>query len=523
MPEKKHGWKTKVLSHLPTIVLIYCLIQPILDVAGYWQVQFGISNTVTTLIRMLLLGGSVLLGFFLSDRKWIYLVMLAVLAVFTGLHAAAHIPGGYPDAVLDILNLIRIYLMPMTAICFITFLRQGKEPVFAAIKRAMFINLILIALVQMISTLTGTDPHTYSVDSTGILGWFMWTNSQSAILSMICPVAICLALRRWPDRYLPLALVTAIGEATLYVLAPRLAYFSLVAAGLGIAICLLIMRRKMWKKAIVIALVTILFIAAYPVSPTHSRLSSVDVRAAEAEQEVAKQNITKPKRKKVKSKNSNKETTVVLLDASTAKKMDKLYRSLDMWSMIDRFGKEAVFEAYDYTLDAKILANTRQKKIVFCQLLMNESGTMAHLFGLNLHDMQVPRIGSDGNEVIDNYDVENDYHGIYFLTGSVGLVLLAIFLLYFGLRALFAVLRKPKIYYNLEMISFAIAYVLALLQAYFTASVLRRNNASVYLAIVLAVLWYLSRKEISQKETLHKETVLEEIARTELTQEAMPS
>ena len=492
MLEKYTAFKSKIVPKLPIFILIYCVLQPLLDVVGFWQMKLEVSNVITTGIRIILLVASVFLGFLLSDRKRYYFGMAAVLLVLTAFHVYANLPE-YDEWMTDLSNLVRIYLMPLTTLCFITFLRQGKEPVFAAIKRAMFINLILIALVQLISTLTGTDPHTYSVDSTGILGWFMWTNSQSAILSMICPVAICLALRRWSDRLLPLALITAIGEATLYVLAPRLAYFSLVAIGLGIAICLLILRRKLWKQALVIALVTVLFLAAYPVSPTNSRLNYVSIRTEEAEKEVQKQNITKP----IISKEDEK--TVVILDETTSKKMDKLYRSMDMWSMIDRFGKEAVFEAYDYTLDAKILANTRQKKIVFCQLLMNESGTMAHLFGLNLHDMQTTRIDSDGNEVIDNYDVENDYHGIYFLTGSVGLVLLAIFLLYFGLRALFAVLRKPKIYYNLDMISFAISYVLALVHAYFTASVLRRNNASVYLAIVLAALWYLSRKEVGKE------------------------
>ena len=179
MTETKQAWKEKLLPHIPLFILIYCVIQPLLDVAGYWQLQLGISNTATMILRMLLLGASILLGFFLSDRRWIYLVMFAVLVVLTALHAAAHIPSGYPEAALDILNLIRIYLMPLTAVCFITFLRQGKEPVFEAIKKAMFFNLLSIAVVQLISAITGTDPHTYSVDGIGILGWFMWPTARA--------------------------------------------------------------------------------------------------------------------------------------------------------------------------------------------------------------------------------------------------------------------------------------------------------------------------------------------------------
>jgi hypothetical protein len=77
--------------------------------------------------------------------------------------------------------------------------------------------------------------------------------------------------------------------------------------------------------------------------------------------------------------------------------------------------------------------------------------------------------------------------------------MMAAFLLFFGLRALIAVLRRPKEYFNMPMAGFAIAYGLALIHAYFTASVLRRNNASIYLAIVLAGLWYLSRKNTESK------------------------
>ena len=159
---------------------------------------------------------------------------------------------------------------------------------------------------------------------------------------------------------------------------------------------------------------------------------------------------------------------------------------------------DGVFEAYNYTLDPAILSNTRLMKITFCQLLMEESHFSSKLFGLNLSEMAYERQNKKGKIVRDNYDVENDLHGMYFLTGAVGLVLMGLFLLYFGVYALIAVLKKPKLYFNLELCAFAGAYILSLLHAYFTASVLRRNNASIYLAMVLAGLWYLARRKAEQ-------------------------
>lgn len=495
----------KIRAFLPRLILILCVIQPLLDIAGYWQTTLGIGNSVTMALRMALLGGSVLLGFLLSDRKRYYIILAGVLAVLTALHALAcmQAEGGYAEPVTDIVNLVRIYFLPMMTLCFITFLKQNDR-VFPAVCKGMVINVVVIALVQLLSTVTGTDPHTYSVDSTGILGWFLWTNSQSAILAMLTPITICWALRRWEDKLLPVALLTAISEATLFVLAPRLAYGSLVAAGIGSAVCLILADRKRWKQALAITLVTLAFLAAYPFSATHNRLDNNDSRAQQTIQQLQELNIQLPSETELPTDEMGQviadAAPGIVLDEVTAEKLETFYRSQDIiWNMVQRFGRDKVFKAYNYTLDPSILSNTRTMKIKFCELLMQESGTLSHLFGLNLEQMRVQRLDFEGKPVEDNYDVENDFHGVYFLTGIVGLILMIAFLLYFGVRALWRVVRRPKVYFTLAMASIAMAYGLGVLHAYFTASVLRRNNASVYLAMVLAGLWYLSRRELADK------------------------
>ena len=506
MPEHKNAAFSKIRGALPKIVLILCVLQPLLDVAGFWQAKLGVSNTVTMLIRMLLLAGTILLGFLLTDRKRYYLIAAALMLALTAGHILACMgnPGGYRKPVLDLINLVRIYFLPLMTICFITFLRQN-EAVFPALQKGLAADILLIALVQLLSTLTGTDPHTYSVDQTGILGWFMWTNSQSAILAMLTPITIVWALLKWKDRILPAALMTVVSEATLYVLAPRLAYASLICSGFGVFACILLINRKLWKQGVAIALITCLFIAAYPLSPTSKRLSSNQERAEQTIEKIKEEGIVIPQETALPTDEQGEvekdAKPVVVLDEKTADSLEAIYRSQDIiWSMVDRFGRDRVFQIYHYTLDPTILANTRQMKINFCTLLMRESAAMSHLFGLNLADMTYQRQGPHGEPVTDNYDVENDFHGVYFLTGYCGLGLMILFLLWFGLRALIAVLRKPKVYFNLSLASFAMAYVLGIIHAYFTASVLRRNNASIYLAIVLACVWYCSRRSLAEKK-----------------------
>lgn len=510
---KTQSWKERISEKLPMLVLAFCLLQPLLDVAGFWQDQLHIGNTVTMALRMLLLAGSVLLGFLLSDRKRYYYIAAAVLLVLTGGHILACMQNakGYREPVNDLINLVRIYFLPMMTLCFITFLRRN-EKVFPAMQKGMLASLLEIALVQLLSTVTGTDPHTYAVDGIGILGWFMWTNSQSAILAMVAPISICWAIRllnekplsggaKW--RYLQIALITAVAEATLFVLAPRLSYFSLLFCGFGVCTCLLITDRKQWKMALAIFLVTALFTAAYPLSPTYRRMTKNEIRVSATQKQIREDLDSLPTfpPETIETETPTDETGEIEPEDPRTEEierlrrigLEKIYRrQAIIWSMVQRFGFDRVYEVYDRTADASILSNTRTMKINFCKLLMEESGTLSHLFGLNLKEMTHDRLDANGLPVTDNYDVENDFHGIYFLTGLVGLGLMLLFLLWFGLRALSAILRDPKRNVNLTMAAFLMAYAIGIAHAYFTASVLRRNNASVYLAMVLAGLWFLS-------------------------------
>ena len=496
---------------LPKLVFLLCVIQPVLDVAGYWQTELQISNTITMLIRMLLLAGTFLLGFTISDRKRWYIIAASVLVLLTVGHIAACMnrPNGYQKAVTDLVNLVRIYFLPLMTICFITFLKQNEE-VFPAMLKGMAIDIVLIAAVQLISTLTCTDPHTYHEDGIGVRGWFMWTNSQSAILAMLTPIVIAWFVQRWKGRILPAILIAAICEATLYFLAPRLAYASMLLSGAGIALALIITDRKRWKQALAVFLVTCLFAAAYPLSPTSKRLNKNQARTEKTVEHIIEADIVIPEETVLPTDEDGQveqnAKPVIVLDDQTADNLEALYRSQDIiWSMVDRFGRDKVFQIYQYTLDPTVLQNTRQMKINFCTLLMQEAGTLSHLFGLNLAEMTYQRYDANSQLVTDNYDVENDFHGVYFLTGIVGLGLIALFLLYFGLRTLLAVFRKPKQYFTLPVAAFGIAYGLGLIHAYYTASVLRRNNASIYLAMVLAGLWYLSRRSGTDKNEMSTE------------------
>ena len=499
--------RSALLRRLPTLILVYCISQPILDVIGYWQMMLELGNTLTLAVRMILLAGSVLLGFLLSDRKRYYFITAGIILALTGLHVAANIPGGYTEPVTDLVNLVRIFLMPMTVLCFCTFLRQTGDEGFRAVKKGMMINVLIIVFVEIVSVITGTDRETYRHEHIGVLGWFFWANSQSAILSMMAPIVICWSLRRWQDKLVPIALFTIAAEVTLYFFGTRLTFGAMVATGFGVGVCLLLVDRKnRWKQALVIFLITAIFTGAFPVSPTARRMEAVTDLTMQHEKEIADQHIDFLSDDDELPTDETGEPEAANPDAPKMtsinwKKLKKLYKGY-MPGVVQRFGYPRVLVKFNYTKDPAVLGDWRIMKLSFCELLMEDSSAMCHLFGINLQDMrEYVEYGIQNEETGEwesgyiNFDVENDFHGIYFLLGIVGLVLFIVFLLYFGLLGLYRVIRDFKTYFTIDMIGFAAAYVFGLLHAYFTVSVLRRNNASVYMALVLAGLWYLSRKQ----------------------------
>lgn len=174
--------------------------------------------------------------------------------------------------------------------------------------------------------------------------------------------------------------------------------------------------------------------------------------------------------------------------------------------LVGRFGLHAVLDAYDYTLDIQTLISEREWKLQYCYLLMDESTPISRLFG-----MEVSRMFYQGL----SYDVENDFHGIYFLYGWVGLGLLLAFLGYFAFLLLKAIFTNFKRYFTLEMGSVCIALVASLVHAYFTCGVLRRANTLFYCAGLLAVVYYLTvmkqypdkPKKATKKERREKNAV----------------
>ena len=453
-------------------------IQPLLDVLSYWTVTLGISGIFTLALRFCVLAFTVALGIILSDKKSRHITLCAILGIFTLCHVAVCTLYGYDNPISDLTNMIRIYQLPLMTLSFITFIRKDRRAI-KTIIAGFGTSFGAITLIALIATLSGTDPHTYANKGIGIMGWFLTPNVQSAILSMAVPVFLAFVLSQKGKRLwwcIP-ACVVALGS--LFAFATRLAYASLIATAVGLAIAILIERRpstpKKWTSLLLLSLV-ILAVALIPLSPMTENHKRVAENALLKQQDIDAL---------VKADTENAKAQQMDEDAIKLASLKSAYEKY-LPGITGRFGLKTAAETYGYSTLASVLADTRLQRINYCRLLLKEQ-PLAILFGLELSDL------SHGGGV---YDAENDFHGIFFLCGIAGLLLIVLFFGYFLIKLAKALILDFKNTFSLNLSAFFISFCCALAHAFFTAGVLRRPNSNFYLAIICAVLYCLTNSDI---------------------------
>lgn len=451
-------------------IWIMILSQPVLDAVSYWVAEMHIGNTLTLGLRMLVLLGTALLAFFFSDRKKDYFVLAGVLALFWAAHALVCRSVGYSDPIGDATNYIRTAQLPIYVLSLITLYRlAGSFP--ETIEKALTACLYLFGAITLIAVLTGTVNPTYPKWGIGICGWFALPNSQSAIYGILTLISVLHAVRIGSaSRAL---LRCAVGFGLMFTLGTRLAYFEIFAIAAAVALSMLLTGKKNRRALAAVLALAVACAALYPFSPMYRNRKAYSV-SADQQQDTA--DVT------VEQTPPPPQAYDWLPDAQEP--LDMLYRQYQPL-MINRFGLERVKQAFGYTDDVQQLGDLRRCKILFCRLAMEELPFTSRLFGFELSTTVV----EDGI-----FDVENDFHGIYFLYGVVGLALMIAYLGVFVLRTLRRILREPKRYLTLPVCAFGSSALISVINAYFSASVLRRPNASVYLSVALAALWLLTEK-----------------------------
>lgn len=464
---------------LPRFLFVFFLLQPILDVLGYWQREIGVMNGITMTVRALLSTLLLLLAWLRSERKWVYLVCICASLLYLTGHvlACAASTGGYLDPVEDLVEQARILFLPATALCLLTLLRREPEAL-GAVLNGLTADLCIICAAALLSRITGTDPTTYPNQKIGVLGWFLWANSQSAILGVLCPTVVAWTWKRTDGRLLPVAGAAALGLASLYLLGTRLAFAGLLVSGVWLCVCFFAQGRRSRGCALVLLLLTLICAGLAPWSPM------LRARAVQSDNAREKQALVD-------------EAVSPYVPAGTRQTEDPealrtAYRFF-LNGLLDRFGLERVAEKYGGSLAQEEIWDRRRMLLTGCELLLEDSAPLSRWFGLELGKMRQDTTVWNFNEgrwmeTTQTFDPENDLLGVLYLCGWVGLAAVAALLAAAAIHACRVLLRAPRLLLDPLFASFLLAFGIGAVHAWFTVSTLRRNNASVYFALVLAVL-----------------------------------
>lgn len=485
--------KNWLRQHIPQFTAALLLIQPVMDVISFWLQRFGLSTAPTLVLRMGILGITILYGFLVSDRKQVYYIAAAVcVAIAAGhVYACLQLPDGYVSPIQDLTNYVRVVQMPLLAICLITFLRQNEET-FAAIQRSLTGVLLMILAVEILCMVTNTDYGTYT-DGIGTIGWFSNTNSQSNNLCILVPISLAWQLVQ-EKRNIPLFWVTAmLSFAALYFFGTRLAYLGIYATCIGLSFTIFLVRRRDWKIATALLGIAILATALMTYSPMveHMRVNGgiqnerqgyINMQIGDDLEEV-KALIQKVPGNSGNSSSSEEKGMTEEERQQLIEDLTPVYEHY-VSDFVEIFGAEKTMEMFNYSIDVHDFSAIRPKKLMFAQMLMNDSPVSSQIFGLNLARFTV------GENI---YDVENDFHGLYYLYGWVGLGAYLLFLAYFVYLIIWALIKNARKYYTPEAAAYGIAFLMCLAHAYNTAGVIRRPNASIYLSVILGVFYYLVR------------------------------
>lgn len=448
------------------LLLILCVLQPVMDIVSYWLVYFSFGSMISLGIRFVVLTGVTALALAWSDRKKYYWWFIGAAAVFFGLHVlfcrGAFAEYGLAWLMSDAANYLRIIQLPLFTMAFITLLRRAKGG-YTAVEKGFFIALCVIFASELISTLTGTDPHTYPNKALGILGWFYFANSQSAILCAAIPVALCWVMKK--DRLVFTAIFCVLAFAVLYMFGTRLSYVGIFIIGLGTVITWLLAKKLRLPDAVVIIICVAVCGACVKISPMYINQSRHQEILA-AEQADIDDLVRQGKAQYGEDGNEY---------------LRPAYEKY-LGGLVDKYGLDRVLERYGSSEDASQIIDVRKMRIQYCSMLMEDSPVGVKLFGLPLESLT-------HNDYV--YDVENDFHGIFYLCGGVGLAATAVFFLYFIVVIIRALIRDWKKYFTPEAGAVGVALITLFIHSYFTAGVLRRPNASFYFSVCLAAAYYL--------------------------------
>lgn len=476
----------------PAAVFALLLLQPVLDIISFWAAEFDFT-AITTLARFAMFAAVMLYAFIISDRKRVYVIFAAVMSAYWIAHTVACLKsaGGYVSPVTDMNNFLRTVHLPLFALAFITcFKKSDKVPKY--VQAAFAGNMIIMMHSVILSYMTGTQIYTYEFSKVGLMGWANVHNSQSAILAFIVPLILLYVYKmKKPAVFYFTALVCLIN---LFFVGTKVDYFSIPIICFAMLFFLIVSKEKHPAYYATLGAVVLVVLACYGTSVVTSNIDRHN-ESMEIKQTYVDNLVDDGLTNGYQLPPHIDKATFDSLDPAKKHEIVGIYE-LYNGPMVQRFGFERVFEKYDYSLVVSELTATRQQKRNFASMVWEDSNLLTKCFGYEYISLvtDYETTDAEGNKVVKQviFDLENDFPSVMYYSGYIGFAVYMAFLGYFALLIIVGLITRFKKLFNMESGMVGITFLMALGTSQLSGNVLRRPNASVYLSVILAYIYYLT-------------------------------
>ena len=464
-------------------VVLLVIAQPLLDVIAFWTASD--EGTVSGKIRLAIMMILCVWLIIKERRNKKFLLAVFAAALVFGLHILNGFRVGYRDFTGDLSYAVKVAYMPVMAICLCAVIDDEKKK--RAVIWSLMINGLIEASLIVISYVTGTYTTTYG-PGLGISGWVIENNRccHSDILSALC---IFLGLLAVESEKPLLNILIPIGITAIFLTnGTQACYLSLFAVMVGYPVYLIV-RSKIRKEAltksqrivsITMACMFAFSIIIYPFTP----------RCKMEEIERSFYNDTQEKfEKKMYAMGYD------LYEMTPQEKMDnpevheclveyyKPFIYSGVPSMMEKFDIDRIIWKYNTTHDATVIGDNREMKQVYASLLFEDCDLLTRFTGF-----EFATIGQDLTA-----DLENDWYAIFFYYGYIGFgayVLLMLYMFYRIYKLLKADYKGSLTDTNFGLL---LCFCIQLGLGYFSGATMRRPNASIYLAFVIALIYCSTR------------------------------
>ena len=453
-------------------------VQPVLDALAFWT-----ANERVTPAGLIRLGIMVLLPvivFVLTDRKKVFFAFLAAVGLFCGLHALNCLRVGYISPVYDIRYMASVAQMPLFAVCFLLCIRDERTK--EAAYRGVVIAACLTVLFLVIARVTRSGNVTYG-EGLGYSGWVIDENRNANSTNLVIFACFCVFLALRTEKRWLIAVAAVTVDAVFLTNGTKGCYFSIFAIFVSFALFFLLEKRLTKKEldrfAVLLLLGLSIFSAViYPLTPRYK--------------------VTEEQRKTARGTQGEIEATLLekgidITNMSAEERFEnpevKEVFEFYYWKylgvkpdLIDRFGMDRVLMQYRMSTNVAKLIDARVMERNYADMIFQDSDALTRVVGFEASEM-----GFDGV-----YDLENDWHAVFYYYGYLGFVLYVGFVLYFIVRIGRCWRRDGRTCFTLENFALALALVLVLGLAHFSGATLRRPNVSIWLSLILALIYYVT-------------------------------